>query len=97
LVYADDVNLLGDKIDTIKTNTQDRACSAKGEKRNAYRILMGKPDGKRSQGRTRHRCVDNIKMDLRGIRQDGVDWIDLALDRDQWRAVVNTVMNLQVP
>jgi hypothetical protein len=65
-----------------------------GEKRNAYRILVGKPDGKRPLGRPRRRWVDNIKMDLREI---GMDWIDLAQNRDQWRALVNTVMNLQVP
>jgi hypothetical protein len=60
-----------------------------GEKRNAYRILMGKPEGKRSLGRQRRRWVDNIKMDLREIGWDGVDWIDMAQDRDQWRALVN--------
>jgi hypothetical protein len=62
-----------------------------GEKRNAYRILVGKPEGKR------RRWVDNIKMDLREIGWDGVDWIDLARDRYQWRALVNTVMNIRVP
>jgi hypothetical protein len=65
-----------------------------GEKRNAYRILVGKPEGKRTLGRPRHRWVDNIKIDLGEI---GWDWIDLAQDRDQWRALVNAVMNLQVP
>jgi hypothetical protein len=68
-----------------------------GAKRNAYRILVGKPEGKRLLGRPRRRWVDNIKIDLRQIRWDGMDWIDLAQDRDQWRAVVNTVMNLRVP
>jgi hypothetical protein len=68
----------------------------KGEKRNAYRILVVKPDGKRPLGRPRRRWVNNIKMDLRDIEWDGMDWIDLAQDRDQWRALVNTVMNLQV-
>jgi hypothetical protein len=67
-----------------------------GEMRNAYRILVGKPEGKRPLGRPRRRWVDNIKMDLRETGLDGVDWIDLA-DRDQWRALVNTVMNLRVP
>jgi hypothetical protein len=68
-----------------------------GEKRNAYRILVGMPEGKRPLGRPRRRCVDNIKMDLRETGRDGVDWIDMAQDRDQWRAVVNTVLNLRVP
>jgi hypothetical protein len=68
-----------------------------GEKRNAYRILVGKPEGKRSLGIPRCRWVDNIKIDLREIGWDGMDWIDLALDKEKWRALVNTVMNLRVP
>jgi transcription termination factor 2 len=67
------------------------------ETRNAYRILVGKPEGKRSPGRPRRRWVDNIKMDLREIEWDGMDWIELAQDRDQWKAFVNTVMNRRVP
>jgi hypothetical protein len=55
------------------------------------------PEGKRSLGRPRRRWVDNIKMDLGGIGWDGRDWIELAEDRDQWMALVNTVMNLRVP
>jgi hypothetical protein len=66
------------------------------EKRTAYRILVGKPEEKRPQGRPRRRCVDNIKMDLGEIGWNG-DWVDLAQDRDQWRTLVNTVMNLRVP
>jgi hypothetical protein len=73
-----------------------RACSMNGETRNAYRILVGKAEGKRPLGRPRRKWVDNIKIDLREIGWDGVDWIDLAQDRDQWRALVNTVMNLRV-
>jgi hypothetical protein len=69
-----------------------RACSTNGKRSNAYRILVGKPDGKR-----RRRWVDNIKMDLREVGRDGMDWIDLAQDRDRWRAYVNAVMNLRVP
>jgi hypothetical protein len=65
-----------------------------GEKRNAYRILVGRPEGKRPLGRRRCRWVDNIKMDLRGIGCDGVDWIDLAQDRNQWRALVNRAAQL---
>jgi hypothetical protein len=68
-----------------------------GETRNAYRILVGKPEGKRPLGRPRRRWVNNIKMDLTEIGWDRVDWIELAQDRDQWRALVNTVMNLRVP
>jgi hypothetical protein len=64
-----------------------------GEKRNAYRILVGNPEGKRPLGRPRRRWDDNIRMDLREIRWGGMDWIDLVQDRDQWRALVNTVMN----
>jgi hypothetical protein len=67
------------------------------ETRNAYRIVVGKPEGKRPLGRPRHKWVDNIKMDLGEIGWDGRDWIELAQDRDQWRALVNTVMNLRVP
>jgi hypothetical protein len=74
-----------------------RVCSTNEKKRNAYRILVEKREGKRPLGRSRCRCVDNIKIDLREIGWDGTDWIDLAQDRDQWRALVNTVMNLQVP
>jgi hypothetical protein len=66
-------------------------------KRNAYRILAGKPEGKRPLGRPRRMWEDNIKMDLRDIELGGMDWILLAQDRDQWRALVNTVMNLRVP
>jgi hypothetical protein len=68
-----------------------------GEKRNGYRILVGKSEGKRPLGRPKSRWADNIKMDLRGIGCDGMDWIDLAQDRNQWRALVNTVMNLRFP
>jgi hypothetical protein len=68
-----------------------------GEKRNAYRLFVGKPEGKRPLGRPRHRWVDNIKMDLLEIGWGGVDWIGLAQDRNKWRALVNVVMNLRVP
>jgi hypothetical protein len=74
-----------------------RACSTDGAKRNAYSILVGKPEGKRPLGRQRRRWVDNIKMDLREIEWNGIDWIDLVQDRNQWRAFVNAVMNLRVP
>jgi hypothetical protein len=73
------------------------ACSTNGERRNAYRILVGKLEERRPLGRPRCRWVENIKMDLRETGWDGIDWITLAQDRDQWRALVNTVMNLWVP
>jgi hypothetical protein len=66
-----------------------------GEKRNAYRMLVGKPEGKKPL--PRRRWVDNIQMDLREIAWDGVDWTDIPQDREQWRALVNTVLNLRVP
>jgi hypothetical protein len=74
-----------------------RASSTNGEKRNGYRILVENPEGKRPLGRPRRRWQDNNKMDLREIEWSGMDWIDPAQDRDQWRALVNTVMNLRVP
>jgi hypothetical protein len=61
-----------------------------GAKRNAYRILVGKPEGKRPQERPRHRWMDNIKMDLTEIGWGGMDWIDVVQDKDQWRALVNS-------
>jgi hypothetical protein len=68
-----------------------------GEGRGVYRILIGRPEGKKPLGRSRHRWEDNIKMDLREIGIDGANWIQLAEDRVQWQAFVNMVMNLQVP
>jgi hypothetical protein len=68
-----------------------------GEKRNAYGFLVRKPEGKRPLPRHRRRWEDNNKMDLREIGWDVMDWIPLAHDRDQWRALVNTVMKLRLP
>jgi hypothetical protein len=68
-----------------------------GLKRNTYSISVGKPGGKRSLEGPRHRLVDNTEMHLREIGWGGKDWIDLVYDRDQWRAIVSTVMNLWVP
>jgi hypothetical protein len=68
-----------------------------GEKRNVYRLLVGKPEGKRPLGRPRCRWIDNIKMDLLEIGLNVMDWIGLAQDRYRWRALVNSVMNLRVP
>jgi hypothetical protein len=73
------------------------ACSTNVEKRNAYRILVGNPEEKRPLGRPRCGWVDNIKMDLREIGWDGMNWIDMTQERGQWRVLVNTVMNLQIP
>jgi hypothetical protein len=74
-----------------------RAFSTSGEKRNPYRILVAEPEGKRPLGRHRCRWEEYIKIDLREIGWGSMGWIDLAQDRDQWRALVNTVMNLRVP
>jgi hypothetical protein len=68
-----------------------------GEKRNAYRLLVGKPEGKRPLRRPRCRWVDNIRMDLGEVGWGDVDWIDLAQDRYKWTALVNSVLNLWVP
>jgi hypothetical protein len=68
-----------------------------GEKRNVYRLLVRKPEGKRPLGRPRRRWIDNIKMDILQIGMNVVDWIRLAEDRYRWRALVNSVMNLRVP
>jgi hypothetical protein len=68
-----------------------------GEKRNVYRLLVGKPEGKRPLGRPRRTWLDNIKMDLFEIGLGGVVWIGLTRDRYRWRALVNSVMNLRVP
>jgi hypothetical protein len=64
-----------------------------GEKRNAYRLLVGKPEGKRPLGRPRRRWVDSIRMDLEEVGWGDVDWIGLAQDRNRWRALVNSVLN----
>jgi hypothetical protein len=74
-----------------------RARSTNGEERNAYKILVGKPEGKRPLRRPRHRWADNIEMDLTEIGWNGMDWIDVAEDRDQCRALMNTVTNLRIP
>jgi hypothetical protein len=68
-----------------------------GEKRNAYRLLVGNPEGKRPLGRPRRMCVDNIRIDLGEVRWGDVDWIGLAKDRNRRRAVFNSVLNLRVP
>ena len=68
-----------------------------GEMRGVYRVLVGKPEGKRPLGRPRRRWEDNIKMDLQELGCGGMDWIGLVQDRNRWRALVNAVMNLRIP
>ena len=68
-----------------------------GEERAVYRVLVGKPEGKRPLGRPRRRRVDNIKMDLQEVGCEYMDWIGRAQDRDKWRTLVSAVMNLRVP
>jgi hypothetical protein len=73
------------------------SCSTNGEKRNSYRLLVGKPEGKRPPIRPRRRWVDNIRMDLAEVGWGDVDWIGLAKDRNRWRAFANSVLKLRVP
>ena len=68
-----------------------------GEKRDVYRVLVGKPEGKRSFGILRRRWENNIKMDLQAVGCEGVDWIELAQDMDRWRTLMNAAMKLRVP
>jgi hypothetical protein len=69
----------------------------KGERRGGYRVLVGKPEGKKPFDRPRHRWEDSMKMDLQGMECGGMDWIDLAQDRDRGRSLVNAIMSLCVP
>ena len=62
-----------------------------------YKVLVGKPEEKRPLGKPRHRWEDNIKMDLQEVGYGGMDWIDVAQDRDRWRAFVNAVMSIRIP
>ena len=68
-----------------------------GDRKGAHKVLVGKPEGKSPLGRPRHRWEDNIKRNLQELGYEGMDWIELAQDRDRWRALVNAVMNLRVP
>jgi hypothetical protein len=80
----------------VMEDEMDWAFSSNLEKRNAYRVFVGKPEGKTQLRRHRRRSENNIKMDLREMGWSGMDWIDVAQDRDQWRVLVNSVMNLRV-
>jgi hypothetical protein len=86
--------LWGDKIEKIEMGG---ACRAYGEWRGVYRVLMGKPEGRRPLGRLRRRWEDNIKKYLQEVECGSMDWIELAPYRDGWRALVNAVMSIRVP
>ena len=84
-------------LDKIKKNEMGGACGSYREGRGMYRVLVGKPEGRRPLGRPRHRWEDDIKVDLQEVGCGGMDWIELARDRERWRALVNAVLNLWVP
>jgi hypothetical protein len=81
----------------MKLDIRGQSANQKVHYRVHTRTLVGKPEGKKQLGRPRRRWVNNIKIDFREIGWNGMDWIELAQDRDQWTALVNTVMNLWVP
>jgi hypothetical protein len=83
--------------DQMKKNEVGGACSTCWEGRVAYRVLVGRPEGRRPLGRPRRRWDNKIKKDIQEVGWGGMDWIDMAQDRDRWRAVVSAVMNLRVP
>ena len=81
----------------IETNEMGRACGAYGEDRSVHRVLVGKPEGKRPLGRLRRRWENNIKVDLQEVGGVRGDWMELAQDRDRWRALVGTVRDFRLP
>jgi hypothetical protein len=100
-LYNEELNDLNSSLNNIRVMKSRRMrwagyVARMGEKRDAYRILVGRPEERRPLGRPRRRWEDNIKMDLQEVGW-GLDWIELAQDRDRWRALVNALMNLRVP
>ena len=81
----------------MEKNEMDGACSAHGDRRGVFRVLVRKPEGKRPLGRPGRRWEDNIKLNLQEVEWGCMDWIEVAQDRDRWRALVSAVMNLRVP
>ena len=92
-----DLYSLPNIVQVVKSRRWAGHAARMGEGRGVHRVLVGKPEGKRPLGRPRRRWEDNIKMDLHEVGRGCEDWIDLAQDRDRWRALVSTVMNLRVP
>ena len=101
-MHNEELNDLFCSTNTVRVITSRRMRWAEhvarmGEGRGVYRVLVGKPEGKRPLGRPRRRWVDNIRMDLQEVGCAYMDWIGLAQDRDRWRKLVSSVMNLRVP
>jgi hypothetical protein len=97
MIYSDEINQIKYNKNYKLRRMWAGHVARMGDERNAYRLLVGKPEGKRPLGRLRHRWIDNIKTDLFEIGLSVVDWTDLAQDRYRWRAFVNAVLNLRVP
>ena len=91
------INRSNFSCDKIENNKVGGACSTYGERRGIYRVLVGKPEGKKPLGRPRRKWEDNIKTNIQEMGCGVMGWIELAQDRDWWRALVNAVMNLGVP
>ena len=101
-LYNEELNDLYSSPNTVRVIKSRRMrwaghVARMGEERGVYRVLVGKPEGRRPLGRPRRRWVDNIRKDLREMGYGYMDWIGLAQDRDRWRTLVNAVMNLRVP
>jgi len=94
-----DLNSLPNIVRVVKSRRMRWAghVACMGERRGVYRVMVGKPEGKRPLGRPRRRWEDNIKMDLKEVGEGCGDWMELAQNRDRWRALVSTVMNFRVP